>query len=49
MTRPFDAIEQDAWLSLVARIGYEAAQFAWPVVAAALARTRAEPGTKETT
>lgn len=40
-----DPIAQDAWLSLVARIGYTAAQRAWPVVAAALARARAESAT----
>ena len=41
------AVEQDTWLSLVARIGYTAAQRAWPVVAAALARARAESAEKE--
>lgn len=39
------AIEQDAWLSLVARIGYTAAQRAWPVVAVALTRARTESAT----
>lgn len=47
MTTRIPAVEQDAWLSLVARIGYAAAQRAWPVVAAALASARAESATKE--
>lgn len=42
MTAPIPAIEQDAWLSLIARVGYTAAQRAWPVVAVALSRARAE-------
>jgi hypothetical protein len=41
------AVEQDAWLSLVARVGYAAAQRAWPVVAAALARARTESAERE--
>lgn len=47
VTPRISAVEQDAWLALVARIGYSAAQRAWPVVSATLTRARAESTAKE--